>query len=110
MLIRFTGDATTYSDLTPGQPYVVIGVEADDFRVLNDQGKPFLYPAQSFEIVDPREPDDWVSETGDDGERYAYPAPLNEAGFFEDFFDAKSAAVKTFWRAVNQRLASASAA
>jgi hypothetical protein len=26
-------------------------------------------------------------EYGDDGERYAYPRPLNHPGFFEDFFD-----------------------
>ena len=38
------------------------------------------------------------------------PAPLNAPGFFEDFFDAQQAAVKTFWREVNQRLALAAAA
>jgi len=42
---------------------------------------------------------------GEDGERYAYPPPLNAPGFFEDFFDGKPEAVKTFWRVVNERLA-----
>jgi len=46
-------------------------------------------------------------EYGDDGERYAYPAPLNHPGFFEDFFDDRPKAVKTFWQVVNQRLATA---
>ena len=45
------------------------------------------------------------SESGEDSERYAYPPPLNDPGFFEDFFDSKPEAVKTFWRVVNERLA-----
>ena len=36
-------------------------------------------------------------ERGDEGERYAYPPPLNAVGFFEDFFDAKPKAVATLW-------------
>ena len=32
-----------------------------------------------FEVIDSRHPPDWVTEFGDDGERYSYPAPLNEA-------------------------------
>jgi hypothetical protein len=35
-----------------------------------------------------------VTEYGDDGERYAYPPPLNKSGFFEDFFDDKPRAVR----------------
>lgn len=83
----------------------MIGVEADHFRILNDVGRPFLYPPALFSLVDSREPVDWVTEFGDDGERYSYPPPLNKSGFFEDFFDQKAKAVKTFWRVVNHRLA-----
>ncbi len=110
MIVRLRSDAQQYPDLTPNQHYVVIGIEADDYRILSDQGRPFLYPAVAFDIIDAREPDDWVSETGDDGERYAYPARLNGVGFFEDFFDAREEAVRAFWREVNGRLAHASAA
>ena len=98
---------TRRRDLTPDRPYVVIGIEADDLRILNDEGRPFLYAARLFRIVDRREPDDWVNETGDDGERYAYPSALNSAGFFEDFFDGNRQAVRTFWRVVNEQLAGA---
>lgn len=56
-------------------------------------------------MVDQREPVDWVTEFGDEGERYSYPPPLNKSGFFEDFFDQKAKAVAAFWRVVNQRLA-----
>jgi hypothetical protein len=96
---------TRRRDLTPDRPYVVIGIEADDLRILNDEGRPFLYPTRLFRIVDRREPDDWITEIGDDGERYAYPSALNGAGFFEDFFDGNRHAVRTFWRAVNEQLA-----
>jgi hypothetical protein len=91
--------------LTPGQQYSVIGIEAGDYRLLNDAGRPYLYPTSAFEIVDPRQPASWITETGEDGEHYAYPRELNAPGFFEDFFDDKPAAVATFWRAVNARLA-----
>lgn len=110
MVVQLRREVSKYPDLTPHQDYVVIGIESDDFRILNDQGWPHLYPADLFDVVDPREPDDWVIEYGEDGERYAYPPALNEVGFFEDFFDAKAKAVATFWRVVNQRLAGAAAA
>jgi hypothetical protein len=107
MTVKLRRKYARYLDLTPGLPYVVIGIEANDFRILNDQGRPYLYPSRLFEIIDPDKPDDWVTERGEEGERYAYPPPLNASGFFEDFFDAKPKAVATFWRIVNQRLASA---
>lgn len=109
MTVKLRRRTARYPDLTPGPQYLVIGIEADDLRILNDQGRPYLYPRRLFEVVDPREPDDWASEVGENGERYAYPDPLNGAGFFEDFFDDKEEAVATFWRVVNQRLAAAPA-
>lgn len=109
MIVKLQRKNTRYSDLTPGQHYAVIGIEADDFRLLNDRGQPYLYPSQLFKVVDPSEPEDWISELGEDGERYAYPPLLNACGFFEDFFDSKKKAVVTFWQVVNQRLATAKA-
>jgi hypothetical protein len=105
MIVKLKKKNARYRDLTFGQPYVVIGIEADELRLLNDAGRPFLYPPDLFSLVDHREPADWVTECGDDGERYSYPPPLNKSGFFEDFFDQKAKAVATFWRVVNQRLA-----
>jgi len=105
MIVKLRRRNARYRDLTPGQSYVLIGIEGDHFRILNDAGRPYLYPPGLFKVLDPREPGDWVTELGEDGERYAYPAPLNGPGFFEDFFEDKSKAVRTFWRVVNQRLA-----
>src|SRR5436190_8384745 len=105
MIVKLKKKNGRYRDLTFGQPYVVIGIEADDMRILNDAGRPFLYPADLFTMVDAHEPSDWVTEFGEDRERYSYPATLNKPGFFEDFFDEKRKAVVTFWRVVNHRLA-----
>ncbi len=92
-------------DLSYGQLYRVIGVEAGDYRILDDSGKPYLYPCRIFKVGAAREPQEGVDERGDDGERYAYPQPLNAPGFFEDFFDGKKSAVATFWRVLNEQLA-----
>jgi len=105
MIVKLKRRISAYRDLTPGQLYVVIGIEADDLRILNDAGRPFLYPPKIFTIVDAKEPNDWVTEFGEDRERYSCPPSLNKPGFFEDFFDEKRRAVVTFWRVVNQRLA-----
>lgn len=105
MIVKLKRNNPEYPDLTPGQPYVVIGIEADDLRILNDQGRPYLYPPDLFDVVDSQEPSDWKSEVGENGERYAYPPPLNTVGFFEDFFDDQRQAVVPFWQVVNQRLA-----
>ena len=107
MIVKLRRGERRYRDLTRDRPYVVIGIEADDLRILNDEGRPFLYPARVFRVIDRREPDDWISEVGDEGERYAYSPPLNGAGFFEDFFDGSKRAVRTFWRVVNDQLAAA---
>jgi hypothetical protein len=107
MIVKLKSKNPDYSDLSEGQTYFVIGIEADDYRILNETGKPYLYPPEIFDIIDPREPCDWVTEVGEDGERYAYPAPLNQIGFFEDFFDQKHEQTSIFWRIINQRLAEA---
>jgi hypothetical protein len=110
MIVKLRRKSARYQDLTPGLPYVVIGIEADDYRILNDQGRPYLYPARLFKVIDSSKPHDWIMERGEEGESYAYPQLLSAVGFFEDFFDAKPKAVATFWRTVNQRLVTANKA
>jgi hypothetical protein len=85
----------------------LLAIVADDLRILNDEGRPYLYPGDLFTVVDAREPDDWVSVLGEDDERYAYPPSLNDCGFFEDYFEGKPEAVATFWRVMNRRLSAA---
>jgi hypothetical protein len=107
MIVKLKSKNPDYPDLSEDQPYFVIGIEADDYRILNDAGKPYLYPPDLFEVMDLREPSDWITEIGEDGERYSYPEPLNTFGFFEDFFDQKHEQISIFWHVVNQRLSDA---
>lgn len=107
MIVKLKESRPDYPDLTPDQPYFVIGIEADDYRLLNDHGKPYLYPAHLFEVIDSHEPAAWITEYGPDGERYSYPPELTEAGFFEDYFDGQVHALSTFWQTVNKRLSDA---
>jgi hypothetical protein len=109
MIVKLKQQIGRHLDLTLGQPYAVIGIEADDLRILNDHGHPYLYPSDQFEVIDARRPHDWVIETGAEGERYAYPPQLNRTGFFEDFFDDNEETIATFWHVVNQRLTLAAA-
>jgi hypothetical protein len=104
MIVELRKKNSRYPDLTFGQPYAVIGIEADDYRILNDAGRPFLYPSNLFRNIDSAEPPDWITEFGEDKERYSYPNSLNRPGFFEDFFDEEPKAVATFWQLINQRL------
>jgi hypothetical protein len=107
MIVRLKAAHPDYPDLSANQPYFVIGIEASDFRILNDFGKPYLYPAVLFEVVDSDQPADWQTEFGDEGERYAYPAALNAPGFFEDFFDQKPEQTAIFWHELNKVLSHA---
>jgi hypothetical protein len=43
MIVKLKKKHARYRDLTLGQPYAVIGIEANEFRILNDAGRPFLY-------------------------------------------------------------------
>jgi len=104
MIIRCLQTDDDSPGLTAGHAYTVIGIEAGDYRLLNDLGEPILYAPSGFEVIDAREPADWVSTTGDEGERYAYPPALAEPGFFEDYFNRRPEAVATFWQHVNQNL------
>ncbi len=109
MIVQLIESDPRYPDLTPGKPYAVIGIEADDYRLINDRGQPFLYPADVFELVDASRPSHWIVERGEEGEEYAYPEPLNRNGFFEDFFDGNPQAVGQFWHVMNAALSRRSA-
>ena len=52
MVVELKQKDPEYPYLTPDQPYFVIGIEADDYRILNGSGKPCLYPSDLFEVVD----------------------------------------------------------
>lgn len=87
-----------FSNMTYGQTYTILSIEADDYRIVNDRLDPCLYDPSHFEIVDTDEPNFWISETGEDGERYAGPKQWVKAGFFEDYHDRIESVVFQFWK------------
>jgi len=97
-------DSEGYSlSLTIDRIYEVLGIEADTYRMLTDpESKPYgndpvLYDPDCFRIVDPQEPDFWICQYGEDGERYCYPPEWNEVGFFEDYHDGIHEVRERFW-------------
>jgi len=90
-------------DVTARSEYEILGIECGDFRVLGDDGQPFLYPRQLFRVIDPARPRQWVRKVVD-GAEYAYAATLSKPGFFEDYFDGVRGARRTFHRYLNQHL------
>lgn len=84
-------------DMTIGKVYVVIGIEADSYRIINDSQMPYLYDPSQFEMVEFDRPSFWVTEYGEDQEEYSYPSSWNSPGFFEDFHDGIKEVVCQFW-------------
>jgi hypothetical protein len=82
--------------LTLSKIYYVIGIEANSYRIINDNEEPILYPPIIFDIIDKTEPEEWITEYGNDGERYSYPKELNRVGFFEEYFDDDEKTIKIF--------------
>ena len=77
-----------YPDVTVGRHYTVLTIEYDSYRLLGDEGKPFLYPLEAFEVVDDTVPSDWVHQSDSSGVCHG-PRPLLEPGLFEDYFEGK---------------------
>ena len=84
-------------DLTVGKVYLVIGIEADSYRIVCDKNEPYLYESEQFELVDSEIPKFWLSKKGEDGELYAYPQPWFHNYFFEDYFDDVKGKKEIFW-------------
>lgn len=51
MKIKYTGK-TEFLVLTNGKVYDVISVEKDWYRIKDDSGEDYLYPPESFEVVE----------------------------------------------------------
>lgn len=89
--------------LTKGQIYEVIGVEAGDYRILDDSGGPVLFDLSLFKIVDRSRPDQWETRY-EDGVEYSYASELGAPGFFESFHERDPKAVRTFHQYINRHL------
>jgi hypothetical protein len=80
-------DGRRHGSLTAGGEYEVLGIDGGWYRLLNDRDEPVLYEAGCFEVVDPCEPEFWVSRMDVEGERQAHPPGWGVPGFFEAWHD-----------------------
>ena len=85
-----------------GKEYIVLGIEAGSYRIINEIGEPCLYGPEGFEVTDESKPSFWVCEVGKDDEKYCYPKEWNGIGFFEDYFNGVVEAKSTFNRVLKQ--------
>lgn len=74
-----------YPDLIPGNIYRVIGIEGQQYRIMNCEGCPYLYDSKEFEIVDDTEPFSWITVTDKEGMVKKYSEPLLRNGIFDGY-------------------------
>lgn len=105
MRVRCTKNKSgaTRHDLSLRTEYEVIGIESGDYRLIGDNGGPYLYPRELFKVVNAARPREWETRIID-GLEYSYAPDLGSPGFFEDYFDYDAAARRTFTRYLNRHL------
>lgn len=72
--------------LTVGRKYLLVEIDWESYRVINDGGEPILYPKKWFEPIK-EIPSDWVKRECDDGQYFIYPKEFNRRYFFADWFE-----------------------
>ena len=89
MVVRLRSDMEPRripASLSLDREYLVLGIEADDYRLLNDEEDPVLFAAELFDTVDANRPTCWETTFGNDGEEYAYPRSW-PTFLWEDYHD-----------------------
>lgn len=94
--------STNRQSLVQGHDYVVIGIDHECYRIIDESGEPALYPHVFFSDSDIAPPEHWVLRKYRDDEYTYDPPELSKQGFYEDYADGVELAVKTF-REVCQR-------
>ena len=82
-----------------GKIYEVLARSDDHYRIIDENGEPFLFGIDCFEIIEPKEPDFWVEKYYFHGEstyRHANPEGWG-TGFFEKYFDGYPDVREKFW-------------
>ncbi len=83
-----------HSEITIGKEYNVLGIEYDDYRIMNDDNEPILYEPYIF---DGSIPESWIKVDCGDGDYSMYPPEfLDPPYFFEMYFDRDSNVIKAF--------------
>lgn len=52
MKVKYTGDYSSKMSLITGNTYECLGKEHECYRVIDETGEDYLYPASQFEIIE----------------------------------------------------------
>ena len=96
MIVQARGLANQALHLTPNKKYLVVGLDHDSFRVINDNQEPVIYDKNMFDVIESSLPTDWVWERFAKDEYYANPPEMSAPGFYEDWFDRMPASQLAF--------------
>jgi hypothetical protein len=89
-------DEREHQHLRALHEYLVVGLDDESLRVINDVGEPVLYPKFLFHVVEASVPADWVRQDYDDGEWHIDPPECAQPGFYEAWFDGDPDARRVF--------------
>jgi hypothetical protein len=95
--------STNRVSLVQGHEYEVIGIDDTHFRIVDECGEPALYPKSFFVDCEISPPDDWEYQDFGDGEFTINPREFSSNGFYEDYADARAAAVEAFKDYIQQK-------
>jgi len=94
-----------YPDLSIDKIYHVLAIQYDDYRLIGDEERPYLYPQQAFSIIDNQIDNNWIQvfEEEEEGEVLRYYGPPEFARyFFEDYFDGDREKKEIFEQYIKQ--------
>jgi len=76
-----------HPDITKGNIYSILGIEGENYRLIGDLGKPYLYNKSRFEPVEIDKGNDWIKIDDINVGEISYPvAQFTETNFFEEYF------------------------
>jgi hypothetical protein len=81
-----TRDDSSHETISPDEIYLVIAVDRDFYRVIDDAGQPVMFPKELFEVIDKRIPSGWAFDEHVGGSYYLEPIPCSVPGFYEDYY------------------------
>ena len=92
-----------YHDITINNEYLVISIEYEYYRIINENAEPCLYEQRLFEITDSSIPLDWIREEKGDNDYCFSPLEfVKEKYFFERYFDREPKILEIFNKYINE--------
>lgn len=89
-------EESRHTRLTPEKIYLVIGIDDESYRIVDDCFEPTLYRKELFDVLETGYPESWIKTEYEDGEYYIEPPELSGIGFYEDYFDGVESAVLAY--------------